>query len=253
VHTPEFAFEKSVNNVRRALKDLQIDYPVVIDDDYAIWRAFDNQFWPADYLIDAEGRVRHHQFGEGGYRESEQAIRQLLAEAGHPVPAGMVSVDAKGVSAAADMTDVLSPETYVGYDRATNFVSPGGAVKDTAHSYTDGSPRLNEWGLTGDWTIAAEDAKLDRAGGSVVFSFHARDLHLVLGPPAGGERVRFRVTLDGQAPGKDHGIDIDAQGNGAVDGQRLFQLIRQHGGIKDRRFEIRFLDPGVQVYSFTFG
>jgi Thioredoxin like C-terminal domain len=225
----------------------------VMDDNYAIWRSFGNQFWPAHYFIDAAGRVRYHHFGEGGYAESEQVIRRLLAEAGQPLSAALVSVDGKGISAASDASDVQSPETYVGYARAENFVSPGDAVKDMPHSYTDGDPRLNEWGLSGEWTIGPEQATLDRAGGSVVFRFHARDLHLVLGPGMGGQRVHFRVTLDGAAPGQDHGVDVDAQGNGVVDGQRLFQLIRQHGAIKDRRFEIHFLDPGVQVYSFTFG
>jgi thiol-disulfide isomerase/thioredoxin len=253
VHTPEFAFEKSVNNVQSAVKELQIDYPVVMDNDYRIWRAFGNDYWPAHYFIDAEGRVRHHHFGEGGYEESEQVIRQLLAEAGHRTSAAPVRVDATGISAAPDTIDVLSPETYVGYQRAENFVSPGGAVKDTVHTYSDGDPRLNEWGLLGEWTVGPQDATLDRAGGGVVFRFHARDLHLVLGPGAAARRVRFRVTLDGAAPGTDHGVDVDAQGNGVIDGQRLFQLIRQQGAIRDRRFEIHFLDPGVQVYSFTFG
>jgi cytochrome c biogenesis protein CcdA/thiol-disulfide isomerase/thioredoxin len=253
VHTPEFAFEKSVSNVRSAVKKLQIDYPVVMDNDYAIWRAFGNQFWPAHYFIDAEGRVRHHHFGEAGYEESEQVIRQLLAEAGHQTSAAPVRVDATGISAAPDTIDVLSPETYVGYDRAENFVSPGGAVKDAVHTYSDGDPRLNEWGLSGEWSIGPEKATLDRANGGLVFRFHARDLHLVLGPGAAGRRVRFRVTLDGAAPGPDHGIDDNAQGDGVIDGQRLFQLIRQQGAVRDRRFEIRFLDPGVQVYSFTFG
>jgi thiol-disulfide isomerase/thioredoxin len=253
VHTPEFAFEKSPDNVRSAVKLQQIGYPVVLDNDYAIWRAFGNQFWPAHYFIDAQGRVRHHHFGEGGYDESEQVIRQLLTEAGHPAPSGNASVAAAGVSAPSDLADVQTPETYVGYARAENFVSPDGAVKDVSHRYADGDPRLNEWGLTGSWTVGPEHATLDHADGGIVFKFHARDLHLVLGPAASGRRIRFRVTLDGAPPGASHGVDVDAQGYGEVDGQRLYQLIRQQGPVGDRRFEIRFLDPGVQAYSFTFG
>ena len=253
VHTPEFAFEKSVDNVRAAVKQLGIGYPVVMDNDYAIWRAFGNQFWPAHYFIDAQGHVRHHHFGEGGYAESEQVIRRLLAEAGHAAPQGLTSVQEHGISAASDVADVLSPETYVGYERAQNFVSPAGAIKDLPHTYTDGAPRLNEWGLTGTWTIGPEQATLDHPGGTIVFGFHARDLHLVLGPPAAGTPVRFRVTLDGVAPGDNHGVDVDAQGYGVVNGQRLFQLIRQQGEIRDRHFEIRFLDSGVRAYAFTFG
>ena len=252
VHTPEFAFEKSPDNVRAAIKRLNIGYPVVMDSDYALWRAFNNQYWPALYFIDAQGRVRHHHFGEGGYEESEQVIRTLLAEAGHAPAAGDASVVAVGVSAASNQGDVLSPETYVGYERAQNFVSPDEA-RDTPHDYTDGKPRLNEWGLAGNWTRGAEHATLNQAGGGIVFGFHARDLHLVLGPAAAGRRIRFQVTLDGKPPGADHGIDTDAQGNGVVDGQRLYQLIRQQGAVGDHRFEIRFLDAGVQAYSFTFG
>ncbi len=254
VHTPEFAFEKSPGNVQRAVNDLQIKYPVAIDNDYAVWRAFSNKFWPAHYFIDAQGRIRHHHFGEGGYAESERVIQQLLAESGRKdVSQDVVAVKAQGAQAASDAGNVLSPETYVGYDRAENFVSPGGPVKDAAHVYADGDPRLNEWGLTGDWTIGSEMAKLNRAGGSVVYRFHARDLHLVLGGAAAGKTLRFRVTIDGKAPGADHGSDVDAQGNGVIDGQRLYQLIRQQGPVGERRFEIRFLDPGVEAYAFTFG
>src|SRR5215467_7049064 len=254
VHAPEFAFEKSTKNVRAAVADIKINYPVAIDNDYAIWRAFNNQYWPAHYFIDAEGRIRHHHFGEGDYDESEHTIQQLLAEAGKTdVSADLVAVNASGAEAAPDMNNVGSPETYVGYDRAENFMSPGGAVQDSRHVYAAATPRLNEWALTGDWTIAKEDAVLNEPGGSIVYRFHARDLHLVLGPGPDGKPVRFRVTVDGAAPGDSHGTDVDADGQGIVTAQRLYQLIRQGDKIADHTFEIHFLDPGVQAYAFTFG
>jgi cytochrome c biogenesis protein CcdA/thiol-disulfide isomerase/thioredoxin len=254
VHAPEFAFEKNLDNVRTAVADLAIGYPVAIDNDYAIWRAFDNRYWPAHYFIDAKGRIRHHHFGEGDYAESERVIQTLLAEAGNAgAPAGLVAVNASGAEAAADMGNVLSPETYIGYDRAGNFISPGGAVPDAPHVYAAATPRINEWALAGDWTIGGEHAVLDAVGGRIVYRFHARDLHLVLGPAPDGKPVRFRITIDGAAPGASHGADVDAEGQGAVTGQRLYQLVRQSGPIIDRTFEIRFLDPGVQAYAFTFG
>lgn len=254
VHTPEFAFEKDVGNVRKATDELGVTYPVAIDNDYAVWRAFDNHYWPAHYFIDAEGRIRHHHFGEGDYDGSERVIRQLLAEAGgKAMPADLVSVDAAGAQAAADWAEVASPETYVGYGRARNFVSPGGAVPDTARAYEPGRPALNEWGLSGNWTVGAERATLNAAGGGIVYRFHARDLHLVLGPAPDGRPVRFTVTVDGEAPGGSHGADTDAAGNGTVTGQRLYQLVRQSGPVEDRTFEIRFLDPGAEAYAFTFG
>jgi len=254
VHTPEFAFEKDMDNVKKAAADLGIAYPVAVDNDYAIWRAFNNRYWPAHYFIDAEGRIRHHKFGEGGYDESERVIQKLLAEAGaKAVAADVVKVSASGAQAASDMADVLSPETYLGYDRAENFVSPGGAVQDKSATYTHGDPRLNEWGLSGDWTIANEHAGLNGQEGGIVYRFHARDLHLVLGPGADGKPVRFRVTIDGAAPGDNHGADTDANGDGTITGQRLYQLVQQKGEIADRTFEIKFLDPGAQAYAFTFG
>jgi thiol-disulfide isomerase/thioredoxin len=253
VHAPEFAFEKDVRNVRAAVADLKIDYPVAIDNDYAIWRAFGNRYWPAHYFIDAEGRIRRHHFGEGSYDESERAIQHLLGEAGKTVAADVVAVKASGAEAEADMANVASPETYIGYERAENFISPGGAVEDTRHVYAAATPRLNEWALAGDWTIGKEDALLNEKGGSIVYRFHARDLHLVLGPGPDGGPVRFRVTIDGKAPGSSHGVDIDADGQGTVTGQRLYQLIRQGGKITDHTFEIEFLDPGVQAYAFIFG
>jgi cytochrome c biogenesis protein CcdA/thiol-disulfide isomerase/thioredoxin len=254
VHAPEFAFEKNIANVQKAVADLKITYPVAIDNDYAIWRAFDNQYWPAHYFIDGQGRIRHHHFGEGEYDESEHVIQQLLAEAGEASPSsGLVSVSSAGAEAAPDMADVRSPETYVGYERAANFVSPGGAVHDTKHVYASGAPRLNEWGLSGDWTIGGEQAALNQKDGGITYRFHARDLHLVLGPARDGKPVRFRVTIDGAVPGDNHGADVDADGQGTVTGQRLYQLVRQTGAIADRTFEIRFLDPGVEAYAFTFG
>jgi cytochrome c biogenesis protein CcdA/thiol-disulfide isomerase/thioredoxin len=254
VHAPEFAFEKSIKNVRAAVADLKIDYPVAIDNDYAIWRAFNNQYWPAHYFIDTEGGIRHHHFGEGDYEESEHVIQQLLAEAGRTgVSKDVVAVNASGAEAASDMLNVGSPETYVGYERAENFISPGGAVQDAGHVYTAATPRLNEWAVSGDWTIGKEDAVLNEKGGSIVYRFHARDLHLVLGPGPDGQPVRFRVTIDGMAPGESHGMDTDADGQGVVTGQRLYQLIRQSGKIADHTFQIEFLDPGVAAYAFTFG
>ncbi|MDI9701044.1 cytochrome c biogenesis protein DipZ [Burkholderia cenocepacia] len=258
VHAPEFAFERDIGNVKKAVHDLGIDYPVAIDNGYAIWRAFNNEYWPAHYFIDAQGRIRHHHFGEGEYAQSERAIQSLLAEAGHPdalnVPLGLAGAPAKGALAAADSADVRSPETYVGYARAESFASPGGVVRDAAHRYdAPGSPDLNGWGLAGTWNVGAERASLAAPDGRIVYRFHARDLHLVLGPGANGRPVRFRVTLDGAAPGAAHGADVDAQGYGTVTGQRLYQLVRQPGAIADRTFAIEFLDPGVDAYAFTFG
>ncbi|TDA45705.1 cytochrome c biogenesis protein DipZ [Burkholderia pyrrocinia] len=258
VHAPEFAFERDIGNVKKAVHDLGIDYPVAIDNGYSIWRAFGNEYWPAHYFIDAQGRIRHHHFGEGEYAQSERAIQSLLAEAGHPealnVPLGLAGAPAKGALAAADTADVRSPETYVGYARAEDFSSPGGVVRDTAHRYdAPARPGLNDWGLAGTWQVGAERASLAAPSGRIVYRFHARDLHLVLGPGANGQPVRFRVTLDGAAPGAAHGADVDAQGYGTVTGQRLYQLVRQPGAIADRTFAIEFLDPGVDAYAFTFG
>jgi thiol-disulfide isomerase/thioredoxin len=254
VHAPEFAFERNVDNVRAAVKKLGIDYPVAIDNNYAIWRGFNNEYWPAHYFIDAKGQVRHHHFGEGEYDESEKVIQQLLAEAGDKnVPSGIVAVNASGAEAASK-GDVASPETYVGYDRSEHFVSPGGVVEDTSHVYTAGtSPQLNDWSLTGDWTIGNERAQLNEKDGSIVYRFHARDLHLVLGPADEKKPVRFVVTIDGKAPGAARGADTDADGNGTVTEQRLYQLVRDPGAVADHTFEIRFLDPGAQAFAFTFG
>jgi cytochrome c biogenesis protein CcdA/thiol-disulfide isomerase/thioredoxin len=254
IHAPEFAFEKKLANVRKAVGDLKINYPVAVDNDYALWRAFFNQYWPAHYFIDAEGRIRHHHFGEGGYDESERVIQELLAEAGKQnVAAGLVNVKATGAEASSDLGSVLSPETYMGYERAENFISPGGAVQNKAHVYKMAAPRLNEWSLSGDWTIGKEQAALNRKGGTITYRFHARDLHLVLGPAADGKQVHFRVTVDGKPPGDSHGMDTDADGRGVVTEQRLYQLVRQSGPVADCTFEIEFLDADVQAYAFTFG
>jgi cytochrome c biogenesis protein CcdA/thiol-disulfide isomerase/thioredoxin len=255
VHAPEFAFEKTVGNVKQAVAKLKIDYPVAVDNDYAIWRAFNNEYWPADYFIDAQGRIRHHFFGEGDYAESEKVIQQLLAEAGKSgLPADVVSVSTTGAEAASDAADVRSPETYIGYDRSENFGSPGGAIVDKPNDYKPGDLRqLNDWGLAGEWTIGGQSAALNKTGGAISFRFHARDLHLVLGPGADGKPVRFRVTIDGAAPGESHGADVNGAGEGVVTDHRLYQLVRQSGPIMDRTFRIEFLDPEVQAYAFTFG
>jgi len=254
IHTPEFAFEKDPDNVRRAVSDFKIAYPVAMDNDYAIWKAFSNQFWPADYLVDATGHVRFHHFGEGKYEETENHIQELLKESNsHLSFNGDTQVAGVGTEAPPD-SDVQSPETYIGYDRADSFLSPGGLVQDAAHTYaTPQHLELNQWGLVGNWTDAPQSATLNAAPGRIIFRFHARDVHLVLGPPASGKAIRFRVEIDGKAPGASHGVDTDAEGNGTVKDNRLYQLIRQQGSVDDRTFEIEFLDPGVQAFSFTFG
>jgi thiol-disulfide isomerase/thioredoxin len=255
VHTPEFPFEKNVDNVRRAVQEMSVDYPVAIDSDYSIWRAFNNQYWPALYFLDPRGRVREHHFGEGEYERSERIIQRLLADAGvRGVDTGVVSVDAGGIEATADWKNLRSPETYVGYERTQNFASRGGADPDRRRVYAAPTRLgLNEWALTGEWTIGGNIATLNGAGGKVACRFHARDLHLVMGPARQERPVRFRVSIDGQPPGAAHGVDIDESGNGTATEQRLHQLIRQRGPIVDRTFEIEFLDTGVETYSFTFG
>ncbi|MGV1792210.1 cytochrome c biogenesis protein DipZ [Rhizobium sp. A37_96] len=254
VHAPEFAFEKNVDNVRKAIADFKIGYPVAIDNDYRIWRAFENNYWPAHCLIDAKGQVRYQHFGEGNYRQTEQAIQDLLREAGSDMAqSGPVVPDAKGAEASPDLGHIRSGETYVGYKQATGFVSPEGLKADAPANYSIANPDLNQWGLAGTWTVGPEQASLDTAGGGISYRFSARDLHLVLGPSADGKPIRFQVTVDGKAPGSNHGSDTDAAGNGTVTGTRLYQLVRQSGDVAARNFEIRFLDPGVQAYAFTFG
>jgi cytochrome c biogenesis protein CcdA/thiol-disulfide isomerase/thioredoxin len=254
VHAPEFAFERNVDNVTNAIKTLKISYPVAIDNEYKIWRAFENEYWPAHYFIDANGKIRHHHFGEGDYAESERIIQKMLVEAGNRnVPKDIVMVNASGAEAASNKRDVDSPETYLGYDRGDRFVSAGGVVQDASHIYAAGELQLNEWSLVGKWTIGEERAQLDEHDGGIVYRFHARDLHLVLGPSIEGSKIRFRITIDGKPPGDAHGMDADPEGNGVVTTQRLYQLVRAPEPIADHTFEIRFLDPGVQAYAFTFG
>jgi thiol-disulfide isomerase/thioredoxin len=255
VHAPEFPFEYKVANVRQAAKDMRVEYPIAIDNEYAIWGAFANHYWPAVYLLDEMGRLRHHQFGEGEYVRSEIMIQRLLAEAGvGGKTQELVSVHASGAEAAADWDNLNSLETYVGYERTENFASPGGAVVDTPRVYSAPAQlRLNQWSLAGDWAVNQGSALLHRANGRIAYRFHARDLHLVMGPSSPETSVRFRVFIDGQPPGAAHGIDIDDQGDGAVTEQRLYQLIRQPKPIADRQFEIEFLGSGVEAFAFTFG
>ncbi|HAU81672.1 MAG TPA: cytochrome C biogenesis protein, partial [Stenotrophomonas sp.] len=256
VHAPEFAFERNLANVQRAVKDLKVTYPVAIDNDFAIWRGFNNKYWPAHYFIDAQGRIRAHHFGEGNYAQSEQIIRQLLREAGNTLPGddAPVAMTLDGVARQADMDNLKSPETYLGHARAENFASPGGQRQDQPADYTvPATLQHNQWALAGRWTVGNEDARLETRGGRVAFRFHARDLHLVLAPGEDGKPVRFRVRIDGQAPGTAAGGDISADGDGRVDENRLYQLIRQSGAVQERTFEIEFLDPGVRAYAFTFG
>jgi hypothetical protein len=254
VQTPEFDFEGDLENVGRAIKEMNVRYPLVVDNDFAVWRAFDNHYWPALYFVDAAGRIRHHHFGEGEYEESEMVLQMLLREAGVDVDQGLVRPEPDGVEAAADWASLGSPESYVGYGRAVGFASPGGVVPDEGHVYSapDGL-RRNQWALSGDWAIGLVPALLNQPGGSISYRFHARDLHLVMGPPAGRPPVRFGVRLDGGPPGRAHGVDVDESGNGTADYQRMYQLIRQPAPIGDRLFEIEFPDAGVEAVVFTFG
>jgi hypothetical protein len=255
VHTPEFGFEHNPDNIRRALQDVRVGYPVAIDNDYAVWTAFDNHYWPALYFADTQGRIRHHHFGEGEYQQSEMIIQQLLAEAGSAdVGHDLVSVDARGVEAPADWATLRSAENYTGYERTEYFASPGGIMPGKPHVYSAPAQlRLNNWALSGDWTMEEQAIRLNEADGQIAYRFHARDLNLVMGPATAGTSVRFRVLLDGQPPSAAHGTDVDEQGHGTVAEQRLYQLIRQPERITDRTFEITFLAPGVEAYSFTFG
>jgi len=255
VHTPEFDFEHDLENVRREVKDLGIDYPVATDNDYRIWTAFSNHYWPAFYFVDVEGRIRHHRFGEGDYKMSEMVVQQLLAEAGRGgADEGLAPVDPRGVEVAADWDSLRSPENYLGYERTDNFVSPNGSILETSYAYAAPSRlRLNHWALAGDWTVERSAIVLNQAGGRILYRFSARDLNLVMAPPALGTPVRFRVALDGEPPGAAHGGDVDDQGNGTLTEPRLYQLVRQPGPVSERTFEVSFLDPGVQAYAFTFG
>ena len=254
VHTPEFPFEHDLGNVRRSVTQLRVAHPVVIDNDYSIWRAFRNQYWPARYLLDTQGRIRHQQFGEGEYVRSELAIQKVLAKAGASATVGTVAVAGTGIEAAADWSSLRSPETYLGYGRTANFISRVAAALDVRRSYiAPAKLALNQWSLNGDWTMGAVAATVNQPGGHIVFRFHSRDVHLVMGPARRGNSVRFRVTVDGAAPRAAHGLDVDDDGYGIASEQRLYQLIRQPGPIVDRTLMIEFLDAGAEAFSFTFG
>jgi thiol-disulfide isomerase/thioredoxin len=254
VHTPEFSFEHDVDNVRRAIADMGIAYPVAIDNDYAVWGAFGNHYWPALYFADAQGLIRHHHFGEGEYEQSEMVIQQLLAEAGASPDGGLVAVDARGAEVAADWASLQSGENYTGYERTENFASPGGLSPEKPHRYEQpGRLSLNDWALSGDWTVGGEAATLNSPGGQIANRFHGRDLNLVMGSADPGSAVRYEVRLDGQPAGAAHGADTDELGSGVLTQQRLHQLIRQPGPIVDCTVEITFLDRGAQAFCFTFG
>jgi thiol-disulfide isomerase/thioredoxin len=248
VHTPEFSFEHEIDRVRQATKERAIDYPVAIDNDYEIWSAFDNNYWPALYFVDADGIIRDHHFGEGRYEQSERVIQRLLAVEREPV-----SVEGLGVEAEADWDHLRTPETYLGYGRSEQFASPDDAAFDERRAYElPERLRFNHWALAGEWTIGRENVVLDQAGGSIVYRFHARDAHLVLSPGA-REPISFRVLLDGEAPGPSHGVDIDEDGNGLLRDGRLYQLVRQGDVVRERTLKITFLEPGAEAYAFTFG
>ena len=255
VHTPEFGFEHDAGNVRRAVQDMNISYPLATDNDYAVWRAFDNYYWPALYFADTQGRIRHHHFGEGEYQQSEMVIQALLADAGSGgISHDLVTPDAPGIEAPADWAALRSPENYTGYERTENFASPDGVIPGKPHQYTAPAQlRLNHWALAGDWTVGEQATTANTPGGQITCRFHARDLHLVMGPAAPGTSIGFQVLLDGQPPGSAHGADVDGQGHGTAAGQRLYQLIRQPGPVSDRTFQITFAGPGAQAYAFTFG
>jgi thiol-disulfide isomerase/thioredoxin len=255
VHTPEFSFEKNLSNIREAIHAMHIDYPVAVDSEYAIWNAFHNQYWPALYIVDADGTIRYHHFGEGAYAESEQVIQRLLVEAGHrDVSSQLVSVHPSGLELSADLATLDSAETYAGYARTENFASPGGIVPDRNHSYAfPAELSLNSWALSGSWTMGNEFALLDGAGGKVAFRFHARDVNLIMSPHVRETSIPFRVLLDGRPPGAAHGDDVNADGVGIVKRQGTYQLIRQRQPIDDRTFEIEFLSPHAEVFDFTFG
>jgi thiol-disulfide isomerase/thioredoxin len=248
VHTPEFSFEHELDGVRQATKERAIDYPVALDNDYGVWRAFDNHYWPALYFVDADGVIRDQHFGEGRYEESERVIQRLLG-----VERDLVSDEGLGVEAEADWDNLRTPETYLGHERSEHFTSPGNAAFDEPRAYElPESLGFNQWALAGEWTIGRENVLLDQAGGSIAYRFHARDAHLVLSPGT-HEPIPFRVLLDGAAPGPSHGVDVDEEGNGLLREGRLYQLVREHDAVRERTLEIRFREPGAEAYVFTFG
>jgi thiol-disulfide isomerase/thioredoxin len=255
VHTPEFPFEREIENVARAADEMNVGYPIAVDSDYGVWRAFANHYWPAVYIADADGRIRHHQFGEGGYAECEMVVQRLLREAGREgVADDVVSVAAAGFEAQADWANLQSPETYLGYEQGSNFASPGRLELDEPRTYAvPGSLKLNHWALAGEWMLERRACVLSTADGAIAFRFHARDVHLVMSPRERGAALPFRVTVDGEPPGDAHGLDVDEDGRGTVVNPRLYQLIREPGAIADRTFQITFEAPGVEAYVFTFG
>ena len=255
VHTPEFSVEHELDNIRRAAQQMRVDYPIAVDNDYAVWRAFDNAYWPAVYIADGEGRIRYHHFGEGEYAETERVIQQLLGEAGAAgVGSELSPVDARGTEVSADWSTLKSGETYVGYEKAENFASPGGAARDRPHAYAEpGKWSLNHWALAGEWTVGREIAVAEKPKARIAFRFHARDVNLVMGSGKRGQPIRFRVLIDGHPPGAAHGTDVDAEGKGSVTEPRLYQLVRQPKPIDDHLFEIEFLDAGAEAFCFTFG
>ena len=254
VHTPEFSFEENMVNVNRAIKDMKIHIPIAVDNKKEIWNAFNNRYWPALYIIDARGRIQHHQFGEGNYDKSEKVIQQLLVEAGaKDIDDNLVSVQAEGIEAAPDLNNLGSPETYLGYERTENFASSR-IVYDRRNDYSPPSTlMLNQWSLAGEWTIGEKSILLNKANGKIQFQFHARDVHIVMGPKVPGTPARFRIRIDGKPPGLMHGLDVDEFGNGTVSEQRLYQVVRQPSPISRHLFEIEFLDVGVEAFLFTFG
>lgn len=252
VHSPEFAFERDPRNVARAIREQEVNYPVALDNKLAIWRAFNNRYWPATYIADSKGRLRYHHFGEGAERETEAAVRRLLVESGRPLGSRVARAEERDVRAAADRANIKSPETYLGYGRADRFVSPGGLARDKVKSYALVPLTLNQWALGGRWQVNREHARSVAAGSSITYRFRARDLHLVLGS-ASGKPVRFRVMIDGKAPGEDAGLDVAEDGRGQVAEQRLYQLVRQKGTVRERTFAITFEGPGVEAFAFTFG
>jgi thiol-disulfide isomerase/thioredoxin len=250
-HTPEFPFEKDIDNVRWAAKEMDVNYPIAVDSDYAVWRAFDNNYWPAVYVPDAKGDIRYHHFGEGAYDETERVIQRLLSESGRKTDNQLVKVTPRGLEVAADFGTLRSPESYLGYQKAEAFASD--ALQDAPHFYSVPKLSLNQWALAGDWTVKGGAVVLDKPDGQIVYRFHARDVNLIMGVPPGAQPVRFTVTVDGKPPGAAHGTDIDEQGNGTAGRQRTYQLVREQQRIADRDFEIRFAEPGVEAFCFTFG
>jgi thiol-disulfide isomerase/thioredoxin len=250
-HTPEFPFEKDIDNVRWAAKEMDVTYPIAVDSDYGVWRAFDNNYWPAVYVADVTGGIRYHHFGEGAYDETERIIQRLLSESGRKTDSQLVKVTPRGLEVAADYGTLRSPESYLGYEKAEAFASD--ALQDAPHAYTVPRLALNQWALAGTWTVKGGAAALNEPNGKIVYRFHARDVNLIMGPPPGSQPVRFTVRVDGKPPGAGHGTDVDDHGNGTAARQRTYQLMRLQSQIADREFEIQFADRGVEAFCFTFG